>query len=79
MLALTYTPRPRPCFLDQLTRLRTLNNEPRWQSDDGRIYTYDPRHCELEVYNRRGVHIGVADVYSGEFIKPARKGRKIDV
>lgn len=34
---------------------------------------------ELEVYNRRGEHMGVANIMTGELIKPAVRGRKIDV
>jgi putative cytotoxic protein len=46
----------------------------------GRIYEYDGEHGgELEVYNKRGRHIGVADVYTGDFIKAAVRGRSIDV
>jgi hypothetical protein len=80
ILVLTYTPRPRPSFLDGLKKLRTIGSEQRWQGKDGRIYTYDPSHGgELEVYNKRGHHIGVADARTGEIIKPAKRGRRIDV
>ncbi|PZG00330.1 colicin E3/pyocin S6 family cytotoxin [Micromonospora endophytica] len=76
---LTYTPLPRPCIVDDLEHLGARNGVRRWRDGAGRIYTYDGQHCELEVFNSRGRHIGVADVYTGEFIKPAVRGRKIDV
>jgi hypothetical protein len=40
---------------------------------------WDGLHGEVEVYNRRGKHLGVADAISGELIKPAINGRCIDV
>ena len=59
--------------------LGARDGQRRWRDDDGKIYTYDGRHCELEVFNSRGRHIGVANVYTGDFIKPAVRGRRIDV
>ncbi|MFC0533029.1 colicin E3/pyocin S6 family cytotoxin [Phytohabitans kaempferiae] len=79
ILTLSYTPLPRPSYVDQLDYLGARNGERRWRSRDGNLYTYDGQHCELEVFNSRGRHIGVADVYTGAFIKPARRGRRIDV
>ncbi|MFC4110561.1 colicin E3/pyocin S6 family cytotoxin [Micromonospora zhanjiangensis] len=79
ILTLSYTPLPRPSYLDDLEHLGARNGTRRWRDPNGRIYTYDGQHCELEVFNSRGHHIGVADVYTGEFTKPAVRGRKIDV
>jgi hypothetical protein len=79
ILTLSYTPRPHPSFVDSLERMNHTG-KPRWRDQRGRIYVYDGEHGgELEVYNKYGVHIAVADVYTGEFIKPGRKGRRIDV
>jgi hypothetical protein len=76
----TYKPKPKPCYLDDLESLGARNGEKRWRDASGRIYTYDGLHGELEVFNSRGRHIGVADVYSGEFLeKGAVRGRTIDV
>jgi Cytotoxic len=44
-----------------------------------RIYEWDSLHGELEVYDSRGHHLGAADAESGELIKPAVRGRRIDV
>jgi hypothetical protein len=78
---LIFAPRPRPCYLDRLTYLGVRNGRQRWRDTRGRIYTYDGEHGgELEVFSgTTGVHIGVAHVMTGEFIKPPRRGRKIDV
>lgn len=73
-------PRPRPCYLDLCEPIGSYNGEKRWRSRDGnRIYTWDSLHGEIEVYNKRGFHLGALDAISGKFIKGAVKGRKIDV
>ena len=74
-----YKPRPDPCYLDQLECLGAFNGEKRWRSKDGRLYTWDPKHGEIEVFNSRGRHIGVLDAVTGTMIKEPRKGRRIDV
>ncbi len=73
-------PRPKPCFLDECESLGSFNGEKRWRSkDSNRIYTWDSLHGEIEVFNKRGYHLGVLDAVTGEFIKGPVKGRKIDV
>lgn len=66
--------------MDQLQKIK-WSGKPRWRSLDGqRIYVYDGEHGgELEVYDKRGRHIAVADIITGETIKPAVRGRRIDV
>lgn len=76
-----YTPRPRPCYLDELTRL-SRKGAPRWTDARGRtIYEYDGRHGgEIEAYDAKtGVHLGVLDIYTGNVIKGPERGRRIDV
>ena len=77
---MSYTPRPRPSFVDHLERI-SRSGAPRWKSQDNRrIYEYDGEHGgELEVYDRRGYHLGTADILTGEVVKPAVRGRRIDV
>jgi len=75
----THTPRPRPSYVDELEKV-SRSGTGRWRDLDGNLYEYDGRHGgELEVFNKRGEHIGVADILTGEMIKPARRGRRIDV
>jgi hypothetical protein len=51
-----------------------------WRSPGhDRYYTWDSTHGEIEVFNRRGRHLGAADAVSGELIKPARKGRRLEL
>ena len=71
-------PIPEDCILHQYEKF-SYGGENRWRSDDRkRIYTWDGLHGEIEVFNKRGRHLGVMNCI-GETIKNAVKGRKIDV
>jgi hypothetical protein len=71
---------PKPSYLDECDFVGWLNGDRRWRSKDGkRIYTWDSLHGEIEVFNRRGRHLGAADAVTGVLTKPAVKGRTIDV
>ena len=73
-------PRPRPCFLDSCDSFGERNGEKVWRSKDKtRLYTWDSLHGEIEMYNDRGIHLGVLEPVNGYAVKPAKKGRKIDV
>lgn len=72
-------PIPKPSFLDECISLGAINGQKRWRSVDfKRLYTWDSLHGEIEVFNKRGMHLGVSNPY-GDLIKEAVKGRKIDV
>ncbi len=73
-----YVPRTPPDFLDTLQPVPGRVPK-RWQSRDGTLYEYDQRHGHVEGYNKRGKHIGVFDVVTGERIGEPVRGRKIDV
>lgn len=69
-----------PCCLDQCLYIGARNGEKRWMSKNrSKLYTWDWTHGEIEVFNRRGRHLGVLDAANGVLIKPAVPGRKIDV
>ena len=71
------TPPAEATFWKSLDRYRGRTR----RSGEGRstrFYQYDRRHGEVEVYNSRREHIGVADARSGDIIKPAVRGRKIE-
>jgi hypothetical protein len=73
-------PRPTPCFLNEMEDLGAYGGRKRWRSRDRKeLYEWDSTHGEVEVYNLRGRHLGVADPVTGELIKPARRGQRIDV
>lgn len=72
-------PVPKSGFVAELLRV-PRRGRARWRSADGkRFYEWDSLHGELEVYNDRGRHLGVLDPETGERIKEAERGRKIDV
>jgi hypothetical protein len=49
-----------------------------WRSSDHqRYYTWDALHGEIEVFTKRGKHLGALDAMTGALIKPAVKGRSI--
>jgi hypothetical protein len=72
-------PIPKTCFLHTCESLGAVNGKKRWRSQDStRLYEWDSFHGEVEVYNKRGLHLGVQNP-EGVFIKDAIKGRTIDV
>lgn len=72
--------RPSPCFLDGMESLGAVSGQKRWRSPDRkRLYTWDSLHGEIEVFDRRGNHLGSADAVTGELIKGPVEGRRIDV
>ncbi|WP_457095191.1 colicin E3/pyocin S6 family cytotoxin [Mycobacteroides abscessus] len=74
-----YIARTPPDFLSEQYEL-AWSGESRWRNSAGdRIYTYDRRHGHIEAYTKRGRHVGVLDVRTGEKVSDAKKGRKIDV
>lgn len=76
---MTFISRPKPCFLDGMVRVARAG-PPRWASADrSRFYEWDGLHGEIEMYNRRGRHLGALHAVTGELIKPAVNGRSIDV
>jgi hypothetical protein len=42
-----------------------------------RYYEWDHTHNDIEVYDRRGRHLGTMDPVTGEIYKPPVPGRKI--
>ena len=72
--------RPRPCFLEEQIKFGIRGGQQVWKNVNGsRLYTWDSLHGDIEAFNNRGSHLGSLDPFSGELIKPAVKGRKIDV
>lgn len=75
-----FIPRPRPGYLDRMQKHSVSGGNQIWVSPDGsRYYTWDGLHGEIEVFNQRGRHLGALDPVTGVYIKPAVKGRKINV
>lgn len=51
---------------------------PRWKSRDGTIYEWDFQHGAVEVYNKRGKHLGEYNHETGAQNKPADPTRKVE-
>lgn len=77
---MTRKPIPKPSYFDSREYLGFVHGAQRWRSPCGqRLYTWDAFHGEIEVFTKRGKHLGVLDVVNGNFIKDAVRGRTIDV
>lgn len=73
-------PKPKPCYLDGFEKWKVVDGKQVWRDGDGnRLYTWDSLHGEIEVYTGRGYHLGALHAATGEFIKQAVKGRKINI
>lgn len=60
--------------------LGAIGGQKRWRSKDGkRLYTWDALHGEIEVFTKKGKHLGALDAVTGQLIKEPIPGRKIDV
>ncbi len=71
---------PKPSILDRYDYLGLKNNQKLWRSKNGRRhYTWDGLHGEVEVFDRRGHHLGSLDAICGRKLKDAENGRRIDV
>ncbi len=73
-----YAPRPEPCFLDQFEFYKVIDGRKIYRSKD-RYFSWDELHGEIEVFDRRGFHLGALDAVSGALIKDAKRGRRLHV
>jgi Cytotoxic len=73
-------PRPKPCFLDDQENHGVRAGRKVWRSADGeRHYTWDSLHGEIEVFDALGYHLGAADAVTGDMIKEAVAGRRLEL
>ncbi|USH45547.1 HicA-like toxin [Gordonia phage Phabuloso] len=74
----TYIAREPPDFLSSMEQLP--GRVPKtWRDANGRLFQYDSLHGNIEGYNKRGKHIGVFHVDTGERVGPGVRGRSISV
>lgn len=73
-----YVPRPEPCFLDLFEFYKVIDGRKIYRSKD-RYFSWDELHGEIEVFDRRGYHLGALDAVSGVPIKDAKRGRRLHV
>lgn len=70
----------KPNYLETCKYWKVVDGRKVWKSYDGaRLYTWDELHGEIEVFNKRGYHLGSADKMNGLIIKDAVKGRRLYV
>lgn len=70
---------PKPSILDSCTVVGINGGRKVYKdNEEERFYTWDSLHGEIEVFNKQGIHIGVACPATGVMIKPAVRGRRID-
>lgn len=50
----------------------------RWKDSDGKIYEWDYQHGTVELYDKRGKHLGEFDPDNGEMLKSANLNRTVE-
>lgn len=71
--------RPRPGFLDKQVKLHRDGGQ-RWRNEERtRLYEWDDLHKEIEVYDKRGFHLGTLNAVTGRKEKGPKRGRRINV
>ncbi|PAU64874.1 colicin E3 [Pseudomonas sp. PIC25] len=50
----------------------------RWKDQAGNIFEWDSQHGALEMYNKRGIHLGEFNPETGEQTKPADGARRVE-
>jgi len=73
-------PVPEPCYLDECDYFGVRDKRKIWRSKESDFYyTWDSLHGEIEVFNRRGRHMGALDPIAGTYIKGPERGRTLNV
>lgn len=73
-------PKPKPCFLDDCIRYKVVGNFQIYKDPyEDLYYTWDFTHGEIEVFSKKGQHLKVIDAVTGDYLKPAVKGRRINL
>lgn len=77
---MTRKPIPTPSILDRMEFFDVREGQKVWRSQARkRYYTWDSVHGEVEVYTKRGKHLGAIDPVTGKLIKLPVRGRTIDL
>ena len=71
-----YIAKPKPCYIDRYTFYKVIGRRKVYRGD-GRYYSWDELHGEIEVFDKFGYHLGALDAVTGEKIKEAKKGRRL--
>lgn len=71
---------PKPSIIDRCKFIGIRGGRRVWWDEQQQwYYTWDSQHGEVEAFTRLGRHVAVLDPSSGQSIKPAVKGRAINV
>ena len=62
-----YVARPKPCYMDQFEFYKVIDGRKVYRGN-GRLYSWDELHGEIEVFNKQGWHLGALDAKTGELI-----------
>ncbi|MGE7964224.1 S-type pyocin domain-containing protein [Pseudomonas sp. NPDC089918] len=62
----------------QKTRVKGRGTRMRWRTAEGRILEWDYQHGAVEMYDKRGRHLGEFDAETGNQNKPADPKRRIE-
>ena len=64
---MAYVSKPTPCFLDGMEKYKVMNGRQTYRAN-GRYFQWDEMHGEIEVYDKRGRHLGALDAQRGDEI-----------
>lgn len=73
-----YIAKPSPCFLDSFEFYKVIGSRKVYRNN-GLYYSWDELHGEIEVFDKRGFHLGALHPINGDKIKKAVKGRRLNV
>ena len=59
--------------------MKSTGAPPAETGSSKRFYQWDYTHGDIEVYNNRGIHLGSANPETGEMIKSAVLGRRLNL
>lgn len=75
---MSFIHKPVPCFLDKCEKYKIENKQQIYRLNN-KYFTWDGLHGEIEAFDKFGYHIGVLDAITGDKIKPAVQGRRLNV
>ena len=61
-----------------MEKYKVIDGRQTYRTKD-RYFQWDELYGEIEVYDKRGWHLGALDALTGELIKEAERGRRIHV
>lgn len=75
---MSYIHKPIPSFLDSCEKYKVVKGQQLYRLNN-KFFTWDGLHGEIEAFDKYGYHLGVLNAITGDKIKPAKAGRRLDV